>query len=42
MPKSTIFAVPPGPTTMFSGLRSRWMTPASCAARRPRATCSAI
>jgi hypothetical protein len=31
-PKSSTFTVPSGPTLMFAGFRSRWMTPFSCAA----------
>ena len=50
MPKSMISASPPsgtGPSAalsimMFSGLRSRWTTPFSCAAARPCAICCAI
>ena len=47
MPKSMISASPPSGGSpfsimMFSGLRSRWTTPLSCAAARPCATCCAI
>ena len=40
-PKSRIFTIPSFVTKRFSGLMSRWMTPLSCAAARPRVTCSA-
>ena len=39
-PKSRIFTRPALVTNRFSGLRSRWMMPFSCAAARPRATCT--
>ena len=35
MPKSRIFTCPLGVTKMFSGLRSRWTMPLSCAAASP-------
>ena len=41
-PKSRIFTRPSLASMMFSGLRSRWTTPAACAAARPSATCAAI
>jgi hypothetical protein len=37
-PKSRIFALPSFETTMFSGFRSLWTIPASCAWARPAAT----
>ena len=40
-PKSRIFARPSFVRTTFSGLRSRWTIPLSCAAARPRAICDA-
>ena len=36
-PKSRIFTRPSSVTNMFSGFRSRWTMPFSCAAARPRA-----
>lgn len=36
-PKSRIFTRPSRQTKMFSGFRSRWTTPLSCAPARPRA-----
>ena len=41
-PKSKTFTVPSPRTLMFAGLRSRWITPASCAASNARAICFAI
>ncbi len=41
-PKSTIFTRPSAVTITFSGFRSRWTMPASCAAARPSAICCAI
>ena len=37
-PKSRIFTWPSGSRKMFSGFRSRWTMPLSCAAASPRAT----
>jgi hypothetical protein len=42
MPKSTSTVRPAGVSMMFAGLRSRWTTPASCAACSPSATCTTI
>ena len=42
MPKSMISAWPSASIMMLAGFRSRWTTPASCAAARPDATCRAI
>jgi hypothetical protein len=42
IPKSMIRAWPSGSIMTFSGFRSRWTTPASCAATRPAAICFAI
>ncbi len=39
MPKSISFRTPSSRTITFSGLRSRWMTPASCACPSARASC---
>src|SRR5438067_2012832 len=36
MPKSRILSTPPRVRKRFSGLRSRWTMPCSCAATRPR------
>src|SRR6516225_6527160 len=41
-PKSRIFTVPSGLTFTLAGLRSRWMTPRSCAYSSPSAICLAI
>jgi len=41
-PKSSSFTSPPSPIITFSGFTSRWITPASCAAARPRAIPRAI
>ena len=41
-PKSNTFTVPSSRTLMLAGFRSRWMTPASCAASRASAICFAI
>ena len=38
MPKSMISASPSAPSMMLAGLRSRWTTPASCAATSPDTT----
>ena len=38
MPKSMISASPSLPIMMFAGFRSRWTTPAACAATRPDTT----
>jgi hypothetical protein len=35
-PKSVTRGRPSAPTRMFSGLTSRWTSPAACAAARPR------
>jgi hypothetical protein len=35
MPKSVMIAFSDSSIRMFAGLRSRWTTPTSCAARRP-------
>ena len=40
-PKSRIFTRPSCVTKMFSGFRSRWTMPLSCAAARPSAICTA-
>ena len=40
-PKSRTFTWPSGVTLMLAGLRSRWMTPFSCAASRASAICRA-
>ena len=40
-PKSRIFTRPSLVTNRFSGFRSRWTMPLSCAAARPLATCTA-
>jgi hypothetical protein len=40
-PKSASTTRPPASTRMFAGFTSRWMTPASCAWARARATSSA-
>ena len=42
MPKSMISASPFASTMMFAGFRSRWTTPALCAATRPATTSRAI
>src|SRR5215471_9383146 len=41
-PKSRIFTVQSGLTFTLAGLRSRWMTPRSCAYSSPSAICLAI
>ena len=41
-PKSRILTSPSFVTITFSGFRSRWTIPASCAAARPSAICGAI
>jgi hypothetical protein len=41
-PKSSTFTVPSARTLMLAGLRSRWTTPASCAASSASAICFAI
>jgi hypothetical protein len=41
-PKSSTLTVPSGRTLMFAGFRSRWMTPASCAASSASAICLAM
>ncbi len=41
-PKSRILARPSGVIMTFSGLRSRWVTPAVCAASSPSAICAAM
>ena len=41
-PKSNTLTVPSSRTLMFAGLRSRWITPASCAASSASAICFAI
>jgi hypothetical protein len=38
-PKSRIFSSPSAVSCRFEGLRSRWITPCSCAATSPRASC---
>lgn len=40
-PKSSTFATPSGVTITLPGLRSRWMTPFSCAASNASAICLA-
>ena len=40
-PKSSTLTVPSGVTLMLAGFRSRWTTPASCAASRASAICRA-
>ncbi len=42
MPKSRTFTGPPAVTNRFSGFKSRWTIPTSCATARPRAACTAI
>ena len=41
-PKSSTFTVPSSLTFTLAGLRSRWMTPASCAASKASAICLAM
>ena len=41
-PKSSTLTVPSSRTLMFAGLRSRWITPASCAASSASAICLPI
>ena len=41
-PKSRIFTAPSAVRKMFSGFRSRWMTPFACAAASPSAMAAAI
>ena len=41
-PKSSTLTVPSSLTLMLAGLRSRWMTPASCAASSASAICLAM
>src|SRR6516165_2868173 len=41
-PKSRIFTVPSGLTFTLAGLRSRWMTPRSCAYSSPSVICLAM
>ena len=39
---SSAFTVPSSRTLMLAGFKSRWMTPASCAASRASAICLAM